>query len=103
MPIEKQPKTREPMWHEWDDKAQKKGIHHTVYTVAGDHYTGDWSNNKKNGKLTFNLLQQSNQTDHDIIITCLRLEFKLKSNMYEHINRDYRFPSYNEYILYILM
>ncbi|EDV29133.1 uncharacterized protein TRIADDRAFT_19040 [Trichoplax adhaerens] len=52
MPIEKQPKIREPMWHEWDDKAQKKGIHHTVYTVNGDHYTGDWSNNKKNGKGT---------------------------------------------------
>ena len=49
MPITKQPKKCEPLWKEWDFKAQKKGVHHTVYSVNGDQYTGDWNNNKKNG------------------------------------------------------
>lgn len=51
MPHIKEPKTREPLWKEWDYKAQKKGVHHTVYSVNGDEYTGDWSNNKKDGEL----------------------------------------------------
>jgi len=50
MPITKQPRKSEPMWKEWDYKAQKKGVHHTVYSVNGDQYTGDWDNNKKNGE-----------------------------------------------------
>ena len=52
MPITKQPKLKEPLWKEWDCKAQKKGQHHTVYSVNGDEYVGDWENNKKNGKGT---------------------------------------------------
>ena len=52
MPITKYPKTSEPLWKEWDYKAQKKGVHHTVYSVNGDQYTGEWNDNKKNGKLT---------------------------------------------------
>ena len=50
MPITKYPKKSEPLWKEWDYKAQKKGVHHTVYSVNGDQYTGEWDNNKKNGR-----------------------------------------------------
>lgn len=50
MPITKHPKTTEPLWKEWDYKAQKKGVHNTVYSVNGDQYTGEWNDNKKNGK-----------------------------------------------------
>lgn len=50
MPITKQPKKNEPLWREWDYKAQKKGVHHTVYSVNGDRYTGEWDNNQKNGE-----------------------------------------------------
>ena len=49
MPHLKGPKNTEPLWKEWDYKAQKKGIHHTVYSVNGDEYTGDWLDNKKDG------------------------------------------------------
>lgn len=50
MPITKHPKKSEPLWKEWDYKAQKKGVHHTVYSVNGDQYTGEWDNNLKNGQ-----------------------------------------------------
>jgi len=50
MPITKQPKKNEPLWKEWDYKAQKKGVHHTVYSVNGDRYTGEWDKNQKNGE-----------------------------------------------------
>lgn len=50
MPIVKTPKEAEPPWKDWDRRAQKKGIHHTVYSVNGDQYTGDWLDNKKDGK-----------------------------------------------------
>jgi len=53
MPHLKQPKIHEPLWKEWDYKAQKKGLRHTIYTVAGDEYTGEWLDNKKDGKGTF--------------------------------------------------
>lgn len=49
MPITKPPKTKEPLWKEWDRRAQKKGQLNTVYSVNGDHYTGEWNDNKKNG------------------------------------------------------
>lgn len=52
MPITKHPKQTDPLWKGWDHKAQKKGVHHTVYSVNKDQYTGDWDNNKKNGKGT---------------------------------------------------
>ena len=51
MPHLKQQKLTKPLWVEWDYKAQKKGLHHTVYSVNGDEYTGDWLDNKKHGKL----------------------------------------------------
>ena len=59
MPILKQPKKREPLWREWDIKAQKEGIRAPVYSVSGDVYTGEWRNNKKEGKKIFALLIDS--------------------------------------------
>lgn len=50
MPHLKEPKKAEPLWKEWDYKAQKKGFRNTVYSVNGDEYTGEWQNNKKEGK-----------------------------------------------------
>ena len=52
MPITKEKKKREPLWKEWDRLAQKKGVHHAVRTANGDTYTGDWYDNKKNGKVS---------------------------------------------------
>ncbi|XP_033123252.1 MORN repeat-containing protein 3-like [Anneissia japonica] len=52
MPHMKPAKKTQPLWKEWDFKAQKKGIHHTVYEVNGDEYTGEWLDNKKHGKGT---------------------------------------------------
>ena len=54
MPIVKPVKLKQPLWKEWDEAAKKKGQHQTVYSVNGDHYTGEWLNNKKNG-IFFNL------------------------------------------------
>ncbi|XP_046351627.2 MORN repeat-containing protein 3-like [Haliotis rufescens] len=53
MPHLKDPKPREPLWKEWDYNAQKKGVRHTVYSVNGDEYTGEWQDNKKDGKGTY--------------------------------------------------
>ena len=39
-----------PLWKEWDYKAQKKGVRHTVYSVNRDEYTGEWLDNKKHGE-----------------------------------------------------
>lgn len=50
MPIVKYPRAREPLWCEWDRKAQKCGLRHTVYAVNGDRYTGEWLDNLKHGK-----------------------------------------------------
>nr|CAB3263907.1 MORN repeat-containing protein 3-like [Phallusia mammillata] len=53
MPHVSQPKLSEPLWHSWDYKAQKKGLRHTVYSVNGDEFTGEWLDNKKHGKGTY--------------------------------------------------
>lgn len=50
MPIVKYPRTVDPLWYEWDRKAQKCGLRHTVYAVNGDRYTGEWLDNLKHGK-----------------------------------------------------
>lgn len=50
MPFVKYPRTAEPLWNEWDRKAQKNGLRHTIYAVNGDHYTGEWLDNLKHGK-----------------------------------------------------
>ncbi|OXB64125.1 hypothetical protein ASZ78_002055 [Callipepla squamata] len=52
MPIVKYRRAAEPLWHEWDRKAQKHGLRHTVYGINGDRYTGEWSDNLKHGKGT---------------------------------------------------
>ena len=51
MPFLHEPKSREPLWKEWDYLAQKKGVRNTVYSVNGDEYTGEWLDNKKDGEL----------------------------------------------------
>ncbi|OCU02063.1 MORN repeat-containing protein 3-like [Xenopus laevis] len=53
MPLVKAPKKLEPMWKEWDAKAQKAGLRHSVYSVNGDEYTGEWLNNLRHGKGTY--------------------------------------------------
>ncbi|KAG8570549.1 hypothetical protein GDO81_011315 [Engystomops pustulosus] len=40
----------EPLWRDWDRKAQKSGLRCTVYSVNGDEYTGEWMNNLMHGK-----------------------------------------------------
>ncbi|XP_057278639.1 MORN repeat-containing protein 3 [Pezoporus wallicus] len=50
MPAVKKTRTREPLWHERDRKAQKHGLRHTVYDANGDKYTGEWQDNLKHGK-----------------------------------------------------
>ncbi|XP_036596957.1 MORN repeat-containing protein 3 isoform X1 [Trichosurus vulpecula] len=50
MPITKIPKVTQPLWVEWDRKAQKNGLRHEVYAVNGDCYVGEWKDNKKHGR-----------------------------------------------------
>lgn len=50
MPIFKCPQKSEPLWKEWDQKAQKNGLRHQVFAVNGDHYVGEWKDNVKHGK-----------------------------------------------------
>ncbi|XP_070625620.1 MORN repeat-containing protein 3 isoform X1 [Bos indicus] len=52
MPIFKCPQKSEPLWKEWDQKAQKNGLRHQVFAVNGDHYVGEWKDNVKHGKGT---------------------------------------------------
>lgn len=66
MPLTKSPKKREPLWKEWNHKADKRGVRSTIYSVNGDQYTGEWDNNKKNGKcqnclLIFDIMFQNRQ------------------------------------------
>ena len=50
MPITKAARGREPNWKDWDQKAQKSGLRHTVFCGGGDTYVGHWENNLKHGK-----------------------------------------------------
>ncbi|XP_041891103.1 MORN repeat-containing protein 3 isoform X2 [Corvus kubaryi] len=52
MPVIKYPRIRDPLFYEWDRKAQKCGLRHTIYAVNGDQYTGEWLDNLKHGKGT---------------------------------------------------
>uniref|UniRef100_A0A8C5UHB5 MORN repeat-containing protein 3 n=1 Tax=Malurus cyaneus samueli TaxID=2593467 RepID=A0A8C5UHB5_9PASS len=52
MPVVKYPRVRDPLFYEWDRKAQKCGLRHTIYAVNGDQYTGEWLDNLKHGKGT---------------------------------------------------
>ena len=61
----KKPREKQPVWKEWDYKANKKGVRHTVYSVNGDQYTGEWLNNLKHGKGTYTWKQDSAVYDGD--------------------------------------
>ncbi|MBN3316699.1 MORN3 protein, partial [Atractosteus spatula] len=52
MPHFKKPRRAQPLVKEWDEKAQKCGLRHSVYSVNGDQYTGEWLDNMKHGKGT---------------------------------------------------
>ncbi|XP_010875863.2 MORN repeat-containing protein 3 isoform X4 [Esox lucius] len=52
MPHLKKLRQVEPLAKLWDRKAQKCGLRHTIFSVNGDNYTGDWLDNKKHGKGT---------------------------------------------------
>eukprot|EP00199_Chlamydomonas_sp_CCMP681_P005883 CAMPEP_0119101646 /NCGR_PEP_ID=MMETSP1180-20130426/641_1 /TAXON_ID=3052 ORGANISM="Chlamydomonas cf sp, Strain CCMP681" /NCGR_SAMPLE_ID=MMETSP1180 /ASSEMBLY_ACC=CAM_ASM_000741 /LENGTH=247 /DNA_ID=CAMNT_0007085797 /DNA_START=75 /DNA_END=818 /DNA_ORIENTATION=+ len=41
-----------PLWKTSDSKAQKEGLHGTVYWVSGERYQGEWRNNLRHGKGT---------------------------------------------------
>ena len=49
----KKPREKQPLWKEWDYNANKRGVRHTVYSVNGDEYTGEWLDNLKHGKGTY--------------------------------------------------
>lgn len=49
MPFLKTQQTTAPLVKVWDKKAQKCGLHHTIYSVNGDQYRGEWWDNKKHG------------------------------------------------------
>jgi len=67
MPILKSPKGREP-WKCNDELAQKTGILHTVYSINGDEYTGEWLNNKKHGIDIFLLIACKHVLFYDVIL-----------------------------------
>ncbi|CAL8280941.1 unnamed protein product [Gadus morhua 'NCC'] len=52
MPFLKNTNKVQPLAKLWDTKAQKNGQRNTVYSVNGDKYTGEWQDNKKQGKGT---------------------------------------------------
>ncbi|XP_056147014.1 MORN repeat-containing protein 3 [Lampris incognitus] len=52
MPYLKKNLKSQPLAKKWDIKAQKCGLRHTVYSVSGDEYRGEWLDNKKHGKGT---------------------------------------------------
>ncbi|VFV23720.1 Hypothetical predicted protein [Lynx pardinus] len=52
MPNSKCLQKSEPLWKEWDQKAQKNGLRHQVNAVNGDCYVGQWKDNMKHGKGT---------------------------------------------------
>uniref|UniRef100_A0A3B4ABE1 MORN repeat-containing protein 3 n=1 Tax=Periophthalmus magnuspinnatus TaxID=409849 RepID=A0A3B4ABE1_9GOBI len=39
-----------PLSEQWHRLTQKSGLKHTVYSVSGDEYTGEWKDDKKHGK-----------------------------------------------------
>ncbi|KAM4635180.1 MORN repeat-containing protein 3 [Polymixia lowei] len=52
MPHLKKTRNGEPLAKLWDSKVHKCGLRHTVYSVNGNEYTGEWLDNKKHGKGT---------------------------------------------------
>lgn len=58
MPFLKKEKQFQPLWKDWDRKAQKEGLHATFYTGGKDEYIGEWHDNKKEGKGVFNWVKK---------------------------------------------
>ncbi|KAF7667558.1 hypothetical protein LDENG_00057720 [Lucifuga dentata] len=52
MPFLKTAPKLEPLAKQWDEKAQKCGLRHTVFSVDGNEYIGEWLDNMKHGKGT---------------------------------------------------
>jgi hypothetical protein len=50
MPFLKPIEKFEPLWKDWDRKANKEGLHATFFQTNKDEYIGDWHCNKKEGK-----------------------------------------------------
>lgn len=50
MPITKYPQKSQPLWKEWDRKAQKNGPRHEVHAVNGDRYMGEWKDDMRHGE-----------------------------------------------------
>ncbi len=50
MPFLKTIEKYQPLWREWDTKAQKEGLHATFFMTNKDEYVGEWHANKKEGK-----------------------------------------------------
>ncbi|CAI9734557.1 Hypothetical predicted protein [Octopus vulgaris] len=65
IPVGRHTKTVQPLWAKWDELAQKNGVHHTVYSVNGDQFTGEWFNNMKHGKGTYRWKSSGNMYDGD--------------------------------------
>ena len=58
MPFLKPIEKYEPLWKDWDRKAQKEGLHATFYATNKDEYIGDWHDNKKEGKGVYKWLKK---------------------------------------------
>ncbi|XP_062870318.1 MORN repeat-containing protein 3 isoform X2 [Trichomycterus rosablanca] len=52
MPRIKRASETEALVKQWNRKADKTGLLHTVYSGTGDQYTGEWSNNLRHGRGT---------------------------------------------------
>ncbi|XP_060765635.1 MORN repeat-containing protein 3 [Neoarius graeffei] len=52
MPLLKKPRKTESLVKVLDKKAQKNGLHRTIYSTNGDQYTGEWRDNMRHGEGT---------------------------------------------------
>lgn len=55
MPYIKTSQTHLPFSAWLDVKSQKCGLRHTVFSVSGNEYTGEWQDNKKHGEILCNV------------------------------------------------
>ncbi|XP_055886684.1 MORN repeat-containing protein 3-like isoform X2 [Biomphalaria glabrata] len=65
MPFLHPKKEREPLWKEWDSKANKKGVLNPVHCVNGNQYIGSWLDNKRHGKGTYKWKETNKVYDGD--------------------------------------
>nr|CAD7430459.1 unnamed protein product [Timema monikensis] len=50
MPFLKFSRRVEPLWKENERLTFKIGLHHTIYSISGDRYIGEWLSNHREGK-----------------------------------------------------